>query len=120
MSLAAPGEQLTSLSPNGPGLMNAWQDPQHGLVAVNGTSFAAPLVSGLVALVRARFPGMSASEVMQRIKQTAQTPETGPNAETGYGVIDPVAALTYDLPRLSEGPAPLAGHRLAGHHRGTE
>jgi membrane-anchored mycosin MYCP len=114
VSLAAPGEQLTSLSPNSPGLMNAWQDPQHGLVAVNGTSFAAPFVSGLVALVRARFPGMSAGEVMQRIKQTAQTPEAGPNAATGYGVIDPVAALTYDVPATGGVSTPFAGHAISG------
>jgi membrane-anchored mycosin MYCP len=114
VSLAAPGEQLTSLSPNGPGLMNAWQDPQRGLVPVNGTSFAAPLVSGLVALIRSRFPVMSAAEVMERIKRTAQTPETGPNAATGYGVIDPVAALTYDLPPAARMPVPFAGQSISG------
>jgi membrane-anchored mycosin MYCP len=114
VGLAAPGEQLTSLSPNGPGLMNAWQDPQHGLVAVNGTSFAAPFVSGLVALIRSRFPDMSAGEVMARIKRTAQTPDVGPNVATGYGVIDPVAALTYDVPPAAKMPAPLAGHAISG------
>lgn len=114
VSLAAPGEQLISLSPNGPGLMNAWQDPQRGLVPVNGTSFAAPLVSGLVALVRARFPTMTAGEVMTRIKRTAQTPQTGPNAATGYGVIDPVAALTADLPPVRDMPDALAGRPISG------
>ncbi|MEC4764907.1 type VII secretion-associated serine protease mycosin [Mycobacterium sherrisii] len=114
VSLAAPGEQLISLSPNGPGLMNAWQDPQRGLVPVNGTSFAAPLVSGLVALVRARFPTMAAGEVMTRIKRTAQTPQAGPNAATGYGVVDPVAALTADLPPTANMPNPLAGHHISG------
>lgn len=112
VSLAAPGEQLTSLNPNGSGLMNAWQDPQHGLVAVNGTSFAAPFVSGLVALVRARFPEMSAGQVMERIKRTAQTPGAGPNAATGFGVIDPVAALTYDVPP-GTGRAPFAGRPIS-------
>ncbi|OBA57211.1 type VII secretion-associated serine protease mycosin [Mycobacterium sp. 1100029.7] len=112
VSLAAPGEQLTSLSPNGPGLMNAWQDPQRGLVLVNGTSFAAPLVSGVVALVRSRFPAMSAAEVMERIKRTAQTPTAGPNEATGYGVVDPVAALTYDLPPAASMPSPAAGQAL--------
>jgi membrane-anchored mycosin MYCP len=114
MGLAAPGEQLTSLNPNGPGLMNAWQDPQHGLVPINGTSFAAPFVSGLVALIRSRFPDMSAGEVMERIKRTAQTPEAGPNTATGYGVIDPIAALTHDVPPAAKMPAPLAGHAING------
>ncbi|WP_442791276.1 type VII secretion-associated serine protease mycosin [Mycobacterium sp. Aquia_216] len=113
VSLAAPGEQLTSLSPNGPGLMNAWQDPQHGLVPINGTSFAAPFVSGIVALVRSRFPAMSAAEVVQRIERTARTTGAGPNAATGYGVVDPVAALTYDLPSAAKEPAPFAGHAIS-------
>jgi membrane-anchored mycosin MYCP len=114
VGLAAPGEQLTSLSPNGPGLMNAWQDPQHGLVPVNGTSFAAPFVSGLVALIRSRFPDMSAGEIMERIKRTAQTPQAGPNAAAGYGVIDPIAALTFEVPPAAKMPAPLAGHAISG------
>src|SRR4029077_10850577 len=74
VDLGAPGEGLTSLSPTG-GLMNAWVDQQGGLVAVNGTSFAAPLVSGVVALVRSRFPTMTAAEVIDRVKRTAHTPQ---------------------------------------------
>jgi membrane-anchored mycosin MYCP len=113
VSLAAPGEHLTSLSPNGPGLMNAWQDPQHGLVPINGTSFAAPFVSGVVALIRSRFPDMSAAQVMERIKRTAQRSDAGPNAATGYGVIDPIAALTYEVPAAAKMPTPLAGHAIS-------
>lgn len=114
VGVAAPGEQLMSLSPNDPGLMNAWQDPQRGPVPVNGTSFAAPFVSGVVALVRSRFPAMSAQEVIERIKRTARTPSAGPNAATGYGVVDPIAALTHDLPPAASVPAPFAGHAIAG------
>lgn len=113
VDVAAPGERLTSLSPNGPGLVNAWQD-QSGLVPVNGTSFAAPFVSGVAALVRARFPWMSAGEVMERIKRTAHTPDAGPNLATGYGVVDPIAALTYEEPPLSAVPNPQAGHPIPG------
>jgi membrane-anchored mycosin MYCP len=51
---------------------------------------------------------------MERIKRTAQTPETGPNAATGYGVIDPIAALTYDLPPAAKMPAPFAGQSISG------
>lgn len=112
VGLAAPGEQLTSLSPSGPGLMNAWQDPQRGPVPVNGTSFAAPLVSGVVALVRSRFPDLSAPQVVERIKRTAQTPAAGPNAATGYGVVDPIAALTHDLPPTAQLPSPVVGHAI--------
>jgi membrane-anchored mycosin MYCP len=98
VDVAAPGEQITSLSPTGPGLMNAWLDPTAGPVPLNGTSFAAPYVAGLVALVRSRFPEMSAGEVMDRIKRTARTASSGPDETVGYGVVDPVAALTFQVP----------------------
>lgn len=113
VDVAAPGEKITSLSPNGPGLINAFQGDK-GLAPINGTSFATPFVSGLVALVRSRFPWMSAGEVMDRIKRTARTPEAGPNLATGYGVVDPVAALSYQLPPADELPNPQTGHPIAG------
>ncbi len=112
VAVAAPGEQVSSLDPNGPGLINAWQD-QRGLVPISGTSFAAPFVSGVVALVRARFPALDAGQVMQLIKRTAHTAAAGPDAATGYGVVDPVAALTYQLPPLGEMPRPDAGRPIA-------
>jgi membrane-anchored mycosin MYCP len=56
---------------------------------------------------------MSAAEVMDRIKRTAHTPEAGPNMATGYGVVDPLAALTFDLPPADQLPAPLAGRAIA-------
>jgi membrane-anchored mycosin MYCP len=101
VDVAAPGEQITSLSPAGPGLMNAWQDPTAGPVPVAGTSFAAPYVAGVVALLRSRFPEMSAGEVMDRIKRTARMPASGPDAAVGHGVIDPVAALTFEVQSTS-------------------
>ena len=104
VDVAAPGEQITSLSPTGPGLMNAWLDPTAGPVPVNGTSFAAPYVSGVVALLRSRFPTMSAGEVMDRIKRTARTAASGPDEIVGYGVVDPLAALTFQLPERTSTP----------------
>ena len=34
---------------------------------------------------------------MDLVKRTARTPGDGPNLATGYGMVDPVAALTYQL-----------------------
>jgi membrane-anchored mycosin MYCP len=113
VGVAAPGEHIVSLAPDGPGLINAWQD-QRGLVPLNGTSFAAPFVSGLVALVRSRFPALSAGQVMELVKRTAHTGGVGPNAATGYGVVDPIAALTYQLPPLRTMPNLDAGRPIAG------
>jgi len=105
VGVAAPGERITSLDSSGPGLINA-QLGQDGLSPLNGTSFAAPFVSGVVALIRSRFPELTAGQVIELIKRTARTPGDGPNPATGYGVVDPVAALTHQLsPAHSEPPS---------------
>ncbi|WP_232005938.1 type VII secretion-associated serine protease mycosin [Mycobacterium sp. 852013-50091_SCH5140682] len=111
IQVAAPGEQVVSLNPVGPGLTNAIVG-QQGLAPLNGTSYAAPYVAGLAALIRARFPQLTAAQVMDRIKRTAHTPGPGPNIATGYGLIDPVAALSASLPAEPAVPrseAPIAG-----------
>lgn len=103
VDVAAPGERITSLDPQGPGLINAWPD-RNGPAPINGTSFATPFVSGVVALIRSRFPTMSAADVIQLVRRTAHTPGAGPNAATGYGVVDPIAALTFTLPPAATAP----------------
>jgi membrane-anchored mycosin MYCP len=116
VGVAAPGERITSLDSNGPGLTNAVLG-QQGLAPINGTSFAAPFVSGVVALIRARFPELNAGQVMDLIKRTAHTPGAGPNEATGYGVVDPIAALTYRLPPANLARNPDAATRIAGRPR---
>jgi membrane-anchored mycosin MYCP len=57
----------------------------------SGTSFATPFVAGVVALVRAYNPRLSATQVVQRIKATADG-AAGPG--TGNGMVNPVQAIT--------------------------
>ena len=100
VDVAAPGTGAVSLADGQPGLTGGLVDA-HGVAhALDGTSFATPYVAGLVALVRERFTTLSARQVMHRIKQTARHPADpgGRNDEIGYGLIDPVAALTTALP----------------------
>lgn len=92
---AAIGVNIISLDPNGPGLVNALPAKNGGLDAINGTSFAAPVVAGLAALVRSRFPTLTAHQVIRRITETAHNPARGNDNLVGAGVVDPVAALTY-------------------------
>ncbi|WP_282776064.1 type VII secretion-associated serine protease mycosin [Nocardia sp. CC201C] len=96
---AAIGRNVVSLDskPGGTGLVNAVQG-QNGLQPIDGTSFAAPYVAGLAALVRARFPELSAQQVMDRITRTAHGPGPGRDDRIGAGLIDPLAALTAQLP----------------------
>jgi membrane-anchored mycosin MYCP len=74
--------------------------------------------------VRAKYPALTAHQIINRILQTAHNPPRGVDNQVGYGVVDPVAALTFDVPpgdRLAPGaqsrlivpvaPAPPPDHR---------
>ncbi|MFE9954946.1 type VII secretion-associated serine protease mycosin [Micromonospora sp. NPDC005299] len=76
-----------------------------GYWLVQGTSFAAPLVAATAALVRARYPQMSAADVVNRIITTARDlGPTGRDDRFGYGMVDPVAALSSDVPSVPRNP----------------
>jgi membrane-anchored mycosin MYCP len=119
VDVAAPGTDAVSVAAGRPGLTSGLVDAHGQLRPLDGTSFAAPYVAGLAALVRERFPHLSARQVMHRIERTAQQP-TGPcrrSEDVGYGMIDPVAALTAVLPEEGQsGPAPVnaANAKLSG------
>jgi type VII secretion-associated serine protease mycosin len=63
-----------------------------------GTSFAAPFVSGVAALVRAAYPRLTAPEVAERLTATADPAPGGKNSlEYGAGIVDPYRAVTEEL-----------------------
>ncbi len=103
VSAAAPGVGIMGLSPQNGGPVNAYPPSRAGdpNTPFWGSSFSAAFVSGVAALVRAKFPQLSAHQVVNRILQTAHNPPRGVDNQVGYGVVDPVAALTFDVP---EGP----------------
>ncbi len=79
--------------------------PPAGYWRVQGTSFAAPLVAATAALIRARYPQMSAGDVINRMISTARhLGPAGRNDQFGYGLVDPVAALTADVPSVGRNP----------------
>ncbi|MEC3954966.1 type VII secretion-associated serine protease mycosin [Nocardia sp. CDC153] len=98
VGVAAPGENIISLDPRNTGLTTAKVTNQGQVVPYSGTSFAAPQVSGVAALVRSRFPDLRAADVIKRIEATAHAPGEGWNPYIGYGTVDPVAALTAQVP----------------------
>jgi membrane-anchored mycosin MYCP len=102
VGIAAPGTDVIGLSPRDDGLINAIDGPDNTLLVPAGTSFSTAIVSGVAALVRAKYPQLSAYQVINRLEHTARAPARGVDNQVGYGVIDPVAALTWDVP---EGPA---------------
>jgi membrane-anchored mycosin MYCP len=98
VGIAAPGTDIIGLSPRDDGLINAIDGPDNTLLVPAGTSFSAAIVSGVAALVRAKFPQLSSSQVINRLERTARAPARGVDNQIGYGVVDPVAALTWDVP----------------------
>ena len=83
IAVAAPSEYLVGGLPGG-----SYAD-------WSGTSGAAPIVSGVAALIRSRYPELSAAEVVNRIVDTAR--DAGPpgfDTLYGYGVLDVAAAVS--------------------------
>ncbi|WP_144877098.1 S8 family serine peptidase [Microbacterium sp. 1.5R] len=95
IGVAAPSEGLLGVSADGK------------LVSWSGTSGAAPIVAGIAALIRSAHPELDASNVINRIIRTA-IPVEGmgrvPDPFYGYGLIDAQAAVTADVPKVSENP----------------
>jgi type VII secretion-associated serine protease mycosin len=84
VGVAAPGVDMVSTVPGG------------GHCADNGTSFAAPYVAAVAALLRAKHPDWPARRIVAQIQQTAERSVAGHDRLVGWGVVDPVRALTED------------------------
>jgi membrane-anchored mycosin MYCP len=79
VAVTAPGVDVTS----------AW--PRGYQTRLDGTSFATAFVSGVAALVRSRYPRLSAAQVVARIEATA---DGGAGPGTGAGLVNPLQAVT--------------------------
>ncbi|MFH8408070.1 type VII secretion-associated serine protease mycosin [Streptomyces sp. NPDC018019] len=73
----------------------------------DGTSDATAYVSAAAALVRSKFPDLTAGQVANRLTKTAITPDgksgiSTPSPKYGYGTIRPYRALTENIPAGSK------------------
>lgn len=108
IGVAAPAEQLVGGLPGG----------QYAEWA--GTSGAAPIVSGVAALIRSKWPQMSAAQVVNRIVATAtDAGAPGPDPIYGRGVLDAAAALTADVPEVSVNPLGSIADWIRVHRKGA-
>ncbi|MGW6248523.1 type VII secretion-associated serine protease mycosin [Streptomyces roseolus] len=84
VGVAAPGVDMVSTVPLG------------GHCADNGTSFSAPYVAGLAALIKSKHDDWTQEQIVAQIQQTAERSVAGHDRLVGWGVVDPVRALTED------------------------
>lgn len=109
VSMGAPGTDIVGLSNRDDGLVNAIDGPDNTQLVPAGPGFSAAIVSGVAALVRAKYPQLTAHQIINRLTVTAHPPARGVDNQVGFGLVDPVAALTWDVP---DGP-PLPVERFS-------
>jgi membrane-anchored mycosin MYCP len=109
VGVAAPGENIVSVSNRDDGgLANGLPNQHQKQIVLSGTSYAAGYVSGVAALVRSKYPNLKAAQVVQRITATAHNGARAPSNLVGAGTLDPVAALSWELPApAATGAAPV-------------
>lgn len=114
VAIAAPGEFIASVgNADGGGLANALPNDRGQLFPLLSSSFAAAYVSGVAALVRSRFPELTAEQVVDRLTASARGAARAPSNLVGAGAIDPVAALTWDVSAATETGAEVDATALA-------
>lgn len=86
-------------------IAGAWAGKRGQYGVGTGTSGSTALVSATAALVRARYPDLSANGVINRLIKTAD--DKGPpgrDPKYGFGVVNPLKALTADIPDIDYNP----------------
>lgn len=94
VTVGAPGADLMALAPS-TSLENAAHTNQSYASGLIGTSYAAPIVTGVVALMLEADPSLTPAQVRRRLEETADVPPTAiPDSRIGYGIVNPLRALT--------------------------
>jgi type VII secretion-associated serine protease mycosin len=88
-------------------IVNAGWPGNNKLSIGDGTSDATAYVSAAAALIRAKFPDLTAGQIANRLVKTAVIPVSVkgislPDEKYGYGIINPLNALTRNIPAGSK------------------
>jgi subtilisin family serine protease len=97
VDLSAPGESVLTAVPAG------FDDDgvADGYEKLDGTSFAAPIVAGVAAWLRAAKPQLTNGQIADLMRFTAQDiPPDGWDEDSGYGLVDLASALAAGDPPL--------------------
>ena len=98
IDVAAPGEDVPLAIPPA---FDTTDGAQDGVTLGSGTSFAAPIVAGAVAWIRAARPEVTNGQAADLLRRTAT--DNGPpgwDRDNGYGIINLQKALTAQVPRI--------------------
>lgn len=108
IGVAAPAQNLLGGLPGG------------GYAEWAGTSGSTPIVAGVAALIRSKWPSMSAEQVINRIVSTAKDAGApGKDPLYGYGILNAEAALKDDVPEAKANPLGTIAEWIRVHRRGN-
>lgn len=88
------GEGVVTTSIGGPVLFRNFDTGAND--TISGTSVASPIVTGVLALAKQRWPEATSNQLLQLLVKTGLNPDHGWNKYTGFGGIDPGAILNTD------------------------
>ncbi len=109
VDVAAPGSHIFSTSPTGTNRSGMAKSYDY----LNGTSMASPMVAATAALIWAKNPNLTNSEVRKRIENTASDID-GTGSNWKFGLVNAASALggndqDEEEPTVTSGPRPTAG-----------
>ncbi|RPF36707.1 type VII secretion-associated serine protease mycosin [Streptomyces sp. TLI_185] len=99
VTVAAPGVEVAQ----------ADSTTKSGYAVADGTSGSTAYVSAIVALLRSKYPDLTAGQIINRLVKSASflnnKGRTAPDKQLGYGIARPGTALRMDIPKgPKEGP----------------
>ena len=94
------GQGVTTTAGGGPLSVHDYDTGQ--IKQVSGTSVSAPIVAGVLALARQKWPNATSNQLLQLLVKTGLNPDHTWNQYTGYGGIDPGAILNTDPTTLPD------------------
>lgn len=105
--------QSKDISAPGEGIVSTYNGARNSYAYMNGTSMAAPIVSGICALLWSKNPSLQVEEVVEAVEVTADSnsvqyragdvTDTARKANTGsHGAINAAKALTYVSGKVTE------------------